>query len=50
MKKNIRMIGGVVALVLLLAGAAFVGGRLMNGQGLPNLWTGRPFGAKVTGS
>lgn len=35
MKKRILTIGGVVVLVLLLAGAAFVGGRLLNGQGLP---------------
>jgi hypothetical protein len=28
------MIGGIVVLVLLLAGAAFVGGWLLNGQGL----------------
>ena len=35
------IIGGIV-LVLLLAGAAFVGGRLLNGQGLPGL-SGGPF-------
>ncbi len=35
MKKRILVIGGVVVLVLLLAGAAFVGGQLLNGQGLP---------------
>jgi hypothetical protein len=35
MKKNFLVIGGVFVLVLLLAGAAFVGGRLLNGQGLP---------------
>ena len=34
MKKSILTIGGVV-LILLLAGAAFVGARLLNGQGLP---------------
>jgi len=33
------IIGGAV-LVLLLAGAAFVGGRLLNGQGLPGLSNG----------
>jgi hypothetical protein len=33
------IIGGIV-LVLLLAGAAFVGGRLLNGQGLPGLTNG----------
>ncbi len=37
MKKNILVIGGIVVLVVLLAGAAFVGGRLLNGQGLPGL-------------
>jgi hypothetical protein len=34
MKKSILMIGGILVLVLLLAGAAFVGGQLLNGQGL----------------
>ena len=36
MKKTILIIGGII-LVLLLAGAAFVGARLLNGQGLPGL-------------
>ena len=35
MKKRILIIGGIVVLVVLLAGAAFVGGRLLTGQGLP---------------
>ncbi len=35
------IIGGIV-LILLLAGAAFVGGRLLNGQGLPGLSSGGP--------
>jgi hypothetical protein len=35
MKKRILTIGGTVALALLLAGAAFVCGRLLNGQALP---------------
>jgi hypothetical protein len=39
--KTPYIIGGIV-LVLLLAGAAFVGGRLLNGQGLPGL-SGGPF-------
>ena len=34
MNKKILMISGLVVLVLLLAGAAFVGGRLLTGQGL----------------
>jgi hypothetical protein len=34
MKKTILVIGGIIVLVLLLAGAAFVGGALVNGQGL----------------
>ena len=34
MKKTILMIGGIVVLVILLGGAAFIGGRLLNGQGL----------------
>jgi hypothetical protein len=42
MKKRTFFVGGVV-LVLLLAGAAFVGARLINGQGLPLLSSGRPF-------
>ncbi len=42
MKKPILIIGGIVALVLLLAGAAFVGGRLLTGQGLPGLSLGGP--------
>lgn len=33
--KRIWLAIGVVVLVLLLAGAAFVGGQLLNGQGLP---------------
>jgi hypothetical protein len=36
------IIGGIVVLVLLLAGVAFVGGRLLNGQGLPGLTLGGP--------
>jgi hypothetical protein len=39
MKKKILTIGGAVLLVMLLAGAAFIGGRLLNGKGLP-LMTG----------
>ncbi len=35
MKKTILIIAGVVVLVVLLAGAAFVGARLLSGQGLP---------------
>lgn len=42
------VIGGIVALVLLLAGAAFVGGRLLNGQGLPGLSLGEPGGPGLT--
>jgi hypothetical protein len=42
MKKNVLIIGGLVILVLLLAGAAFIGGRLLNGQGLPGLSSGGP--------
>jgi hypothetical protein len=34
MKKNILVIGGIVALALLIVGAAFIGGRLLNGQGM----------------
>ncbi len=37
MKKKILMISGIVALVLLLAGAAFIGGRLLSGKGLSGL-------------
>ncbi len=42
MKKPILVIGGIVGLVLLLAGAAYVGGRLLNGQGLPGFSLGGP--------
>ena len=35
MKKTNRVLGGIAILVLLLASAAYVGGRLSNGQGLP---------------
>jgi hypothetical protein len=38
MKKSTLIIGGVV--VLLLAGAAFIGARLLNGQGLPGMFSG----------
>ena len=38
-RRLLYIIGGIV-LVLLLAGAAFVGGRLLNGQGLPGLSNG----------
>src|SRR5512146_1635070 len=34
MKKSILILGGAI-LIVLLAGAAFVGARLLNGQGLP---------------
>ncbi len=42
MKKPVYIIGGIVLLVLLLAGAAYVGGRLLNGQGLPGFSAGGP--------
>ena len=42
MKKRILVGFGIIALVALLAGAAFVGGRLLNGQGLPGLSSGGP--------
>jgi len=42
MKKPTLIIGGFI-LVLLLAVAAFVGARLLNGQGLPQLSSGGPF-------
>lgn len=41
MKKSILMIVGILA-ILLLAGAAFVGARLLSGQGLPGLSSGGP--------
>lgn len=40
MKKRVLIIGGIVVLIVLLAGAAFVGGRLLTGQGLPGLSSG----------
>lgn len=39
MKKSLIIVG-VVVLVLLLGGAAYVGGRLLNGQGLPVVSSG----------
>lgn len=39
MKKSALIIGGVI-LILVLAGATFVGVRLLNGQGLPGLSNG----------
>lgn len=41
MKKTTLFIGGII--ILLLAGAAFVGARLINGQGFPRLSSGGPF-------
>ncbi len=35
MKKTILIVGGIVVLVMLLAGAAFVGAQLLAGQGQP---------------
>ncbi len=35
MKRNFILIAGIVVLLALLGGAAFVGGQLLNGQGLP---------------
>ncbi len=40
MKKRTLIIGGIVVLVVLLAGAAFVGAQLLAGQGLPGLSSG----------
>lgn len=40
MKKRILIIVGVLVLVVLLAGAAFVGAQLLAGQGLPGLSSG----------
>ncbi len=37
MKNRVLIIGGIVVLVALLAGAAFVGGQLLSGQGVPGL-------------
>jgi len=42
MKKPILVISGIVTSILLLAGAAYVGGRLLNGQGLPGISSGGP--------
>jgi hypothetical protein len=40
MKKPILIGGGIVLLVLLLGGAAYVGGRLLSGEGIPGLTSG----------
>ncbi len=47
MKKRILIIGGIVVLVVLLAGAAFVGAQLLNGQGLLGLTAAGGPGGKV---
>ncbi len=39
-KKGILIVAGVIALVVLLAGAAFVGVQLLSGQGLPEVGLG----------
>ena len=41
MKKPILIGGGIVLLVLLLGGAAYVGGRLLNGEEIPGFSSGR---------
>lgn len=41
MKKPILIGGGIVLLVILLGGAAYVGGRLLNGEAIPGLSPGR---------
>ncbi len=41
-RRSILIGVGVAVVVVLLAGAAFVGGRLLNGQGLPGLSSGGP--------
>jgi hypothetical protein len=43
MKRKILILSGILVLVLLLGGAAYIGGRLLNGQGLPAAWSGLPF-------
>lgn len=42
MKKNILILSGIAGLVILLAGATYVGARLLNGQGLPGVSSGEP--------
>jgi hypothetical protein len=42
MKRRILIAGGIGLLMVLLAGAAFVGGRLMNGGGLTGILPGGP--------
>jgi hypothetical protein len=48
MKKNILVIGGIIAVALLLVGAAFIGGRLLNGLGLGQS-TSNDSGPSLTG-
>ena len=40
MKKNLLITSGVILVVLLLAGAALIGGRLLRGQGMPVVSSG----------
>ncbi len=47
--KRILIAGGILVLVLILAGAAFVGGQLLNGQALPGLGSGGVLGMMLGG-
>jgi|KBSSwiStaDraftv2_1062776.scaffolds.fasta_scaffold138801_3 hypothetical protein len=47
-KPRVASIIGVIIVILLLAGAAFVGARLLNGQGLPFVSTGGGSGPSLS--
>jgi hypothetical protein len=47
-KPRVAYIIGVIIVILLLAGAAFVGARLLNGQGLPFVSTGGGSGPSLS--
>jgi hypothetical protein len=49
MKKHFLTIGGIIVLIVLLAGAAFVGGRLLNGQRLVSRSSSNDSGPSVSG-
>ncbi len=50
MKRSGLVAGSVIVLVLLLAGAAFVGGQLLDGQGLPGWRSAGGPSAKLAGN
>lgn len=48
MKKRMVIVSGIVVLVLLLGGAAYVGAQMLNGQGLPTAPSGGSSGMRIS--